>query len=186
MPLSIDCRGRPKVLLQSGNLYTGSVGEMNVPLISFTNRESHALPYHSQHIWLLTLTFLFIVSVHEIEIHLQDERSLEFSVMCFLPMMSRSIMRPVLSPHKVLINHIDYLLTTESYILMGSLVVWSFIWFGRFFRKKANNRKQFWFRPSASPQRDTKKTFWEFWATVALFHFHRPINGTIIHTHQTL
>lgn len=114
---------------------------MNVPLISFTSRESHVLPYHSQRIWLLALTFLFIVSVHEIETHLQDERSLEFSVMCFLPMMSRSITRPVLSPHKVLINHVDYLLTTESYILMGSLVVWSFIWFGWFFRKKAKQQK---------------------------------------------
>lgn len=151
------------MLLQSGNLYTGSVGEMNLPLTSFTNRESHVLPSHSQQIGLLSLTFLFIVSVHEIEVHLQDDGSLEVLVLCaFSPMMSHSIMRPVLSPHKVLINHIDYLLTTESYILKGSLVVWSFICFGGFFRKKSKTIDSSFGSEPQPHLKGIQNNFWEF------------------------
>jgi len=81
---------------------------------------------------------LFIALVHEIQVLLQDERILEISVLCVLsPVMSHTIMKPVLPPHKVLINHIDYLLTTESHIMKGSVVVWGFACSGGFSRKEA-------------------------------------------------
>lgn len=39
-----------------------------------------------------------------------------------------SILSPVIFPYNFLINRIDYLLTTESYILNRSLLAWSIVW----------------------------------------------------------
>lgn len=59
----------------------------------------------------------------------------------FSPMMSHSLMRPILSLPKFLMNHIDFLLTAESCVLKESLVVWSCTCFGVFSEGKRNNRQ---------------------------------------------
>lgn len=65
---------------------------------------------------MIAVTQILIVSVCELGMYLQNERSLEVSVLCvFPPRMSRSIMRPELSPHKVLTNHTEVLINHIDY-----------------------------------------------------------------------